>query len=191
MRVFIFPGLIQNVNIDFPPIIEVSRQTVLYIHLYGIHNASYNGVTNISIVSDSQSIMLYYDSSNIIITYLSYSVISVYEIKVIASNHVSNVSVNFITEVVRKSIHQPLVTVLPYFVLGTNTTLLLEFSIVTLSQANVSYENTLWRKQFSDVIDTTLTNVCILVAICDQIYKKDLPHTSNFLTLKIRNFPST
>ena len=114
MRVFIFPGLIQNVNIDFPPIIEVSRQTVLYIHLYGIHNASYNGVTNISIVSDSQSIMLYYDSSNIIITYLSYSVISVYEIKVTASNHVSNVSVNFITKVVRKSIHQPLVTVLPY-----------------------------------------------------------------------------
>jgi len=117
-------------------------------------------------------------------------VISVYEIKVIASNHVSNVSVNFITEVVRKSIHQPLVTVLPYFVLGTNTTLLLEFSIVTLSQANVSYENTLWRKQFSDVIDTTLTNVCILVAICDQIYKKDLPHTMSFYILTIHIFLS-
>ena len=43
--------------------------------------------------------------------------------------------------------------------IGTNTTLLLKFSVVALSQANVSYESTSWRKQFSDVIDTSLTNV--------------------------------
>ena len=45
--------------------------------------------------------------------------------------------------------------------LGTSTTLLLEFSVVALSQANVSYESTSWRKQFSDVIDASLTNVCL------------------------------
>ena len=46
-----------------------------------------------------------------------------------------------------------------HLLLGTNTTLLLEFSVAALSQANVSYETTSWRKQFSDVIDTSLTNV--------------------------------
>ena len=44
--------------------------------------------------------------------------------------------------------------------IGTNTTLLLEFNVVALSQINVSYETTSWRKQFSDVIDVSLTNVC-------------------------------
>ena len=48
--------------------------------------------------------------------------------------------------------------------IGTNTTLLLEFSVVALSQVNVSYETTSWRKQFSDVIDVSLTNVRMLVA---------------------------
>lgn len=104
MHLFIFPGIIHNINVDFPPIIEVSRQTTLYIHLYDIHNASYNGVVNISIISDSQSSMLHYDLSNIIKTYLSYSVNSVYEVKVIANNHISKVSVHFTVEVVRKSI---------------------------------------------------------------------------------------
>ena len=49
--------------------------------------------------------------------------------------------------------------------IGTNTTLLLQFSVVALSQANVSYETTSWRKQFSDVIDTSLTNVRMLINI--------------------------
>ena len=43
--------------------------------------------------------------------------------------------------------------------IGTDTTLLLEFSVVALSQANISYETTSWRKKFSDVIDATLTSV--------------------------------
>jgi len=43
--------------------------------------------------------------------------------------------------------------------LGTNTTILLRFNVEHLSQDIVSYEDLLWREQFSDVVDNTLTAV--------------------------------
>ena len=46
-------------------------------------------------------------------------------------------------------------------ILGTNSTILLRFDVVRLSLANVSYEDSLWREQFSDVVDNTLTTVSI------------------------------
>lgn len=50
-------------------------------------------------------------------------------------------------------------TMLTYLFLGTNTTLLLEFNVATLSHAQVTYKDTVWRKKFLDVIDDSLTNV--------------------------------
>ena len=57
-------------------------------------------------------------------------------------------------------------TKLHYLFIGTNTTILLEFSFVTLLQAHVNYENTSWRKQFSDIIDVSLTNVWLANSLC-------------------------
>ena len=112
--------------------------------------------------------MLQYVKSPITVkTYLSYSVIDIYYVDINASNHVSNISKNFTLEVVRKSIHKPqcMKTIMLCLLIGTNTTLLLEFSVVALSQANVSYETTSWRKQFSNMIDTSLTNVRMSITI--------------------------
>ena len=89
---------------DFPSVIEVARQTAILIHLNDIHNDSYKEFVNISITSDTESIMLQYVKSPITVkTYLSYSVNDIYEVDVIANNHVSNVSTSFTVEVVRKS----------------------------------------------------------------------------------------
>ena len=131
--------------------------------MYDIHNDSYEGIVNISVTSDTQSNMPQYVKSPItIMTYLSYSVSNVYEVNMTANNHVSEISTSFTVEVVRKSIHKCncRVQYCFYLFIGTNTTMSLEFSVVTLSQANVNYENTSWRKLFSNVIDTSLTNVC-------------------------------
>ena len=99
-------GNLCYIKVDCPPIIEVARQTAIFIHLYDIHNDSYKDFVNISITSDTQSIMLQYVKSPIIVkTYLSYSVNNVYTIYVSANNHVSEASTNFSVEVVRKSIH--------------------------------------------------------------------------------------
>ena len=145
---------------------EVNRRTILYAYLYDIHNKSYEGIANISI---TQSNILQYVKSPIIIqTYISYSVSSIYEIIITANNHLSDVSINFTVEVVRKYIHNLIVRYKTaiYLFIGTNTTILLEFSFVTLSQANVNYENTSWRKQFSDIIDVSLTNVWLANSLC-------------------------
>ena len=89
---------------DFPSVIEVARQTAILIHMYDIHNDSYKESVNISIASDTQSTMLQYVKPPITVkTYLSYSVNDIYEVYVIANNHVSEISTSFTVEVVRKS----------------------------------------------------------------------------------------
>ena len=99
-------GNLCYIKVDCPPIIEVAQQTAIFIHLYGIHNDSYREFVKISITSDTQSIMLQYVKSPIIVkTYLSYSVNNIYRVDVLAKNHVSGASTNFSVEVVRKSIH--------------------------------------------------------------------------------------
>ena len=104
---FILVDVIHHIKVDFPPVIEVFHQTSLSMYLYDIHNASYSGFVNISIMSDSRFYMLYYVNAPINIkAHLSYSVSSVHEVKVTAKNHVSNVSDNFTIEVVRESIHK-------------------------------------------------------------------------------------
>ena len=114
-------------------------------------------------MSDSQSNMMQFiNSPTIIKTYLSYSVSNHYEIEVIASNHVSKVSKTFTVEVVRKwSLHKTTFCIATLSILGTNTTLILEFSVQKLSQDNVNYKDPSWRKQFADKIDEHLTNVCL------------------------------
>ena len=96
-------------KITFPEVIEVNQQTELCIHLYDTHNASYKGIVNISITSDLQSSLLYFDNSPTTIkTYLSYGVSSISDVTfmVHASNHVSEKNVNFSAKVVRKSFHK-------------------------------------------------------------------------------------
>jgi len=56
-------------------------------------------------------------------------------------------------------------------ILGTNSTILLRFDVVRLSMANVSYEDSLWREQFSDVVDNTLTTVSIQWHIIQWIWE--------------------
>ena len=89
---------------DFPPVIEINQQSVLYIHLTDIYNNTYNGVVDISITSDSQFNMLQF-SNSYIKTNLSYSVGGVYKSKVTARNHVTEISKDFTVDVVRKSIY--------------------------------------------------------------------------------------
>ena len=99
-------GKLYHIKVNFPAVIEVARQTAIFIHLYDIHNDSYREFVNISITSDTQSIMLQYVNSPITVkTYLSYSVNNIYTVDVLANNHVSEASTNFSVEVVRKSIH--------------------------------------------------------------------------------------
>ena len=99
-------GNLCYIKVNFPPVIEVGRQTAIFIHLYDIHDESYKECVNISITSDTQSIMLQYVKSPITVkTYLSYSVNNIYTVNVLANNHVSEITTNFCVEVVRKSIH--------------------------------------------------------------------------------------
>ena len=96
------------VKVDSPPVVEVARQTAIFIHLYGIHNDSYEEAVNISITSDTQSIMLQYVKSPLSVeAHLSYSVNDIYNVNITASNHFSDISTSFTVEVVRKSIHKP------------------------------------------------------------------------------------
>ena len=101
---FVFVGEIHDIIVDFPPVIEVNQQSVLYIYLTDIYNNTYNGVVNISIKSDLQSNMLLFSNSPIKIN-LTYNVGGMYKNKVTASNHVSDISKDFTVDVVRKSIY--------------------------------------------------------------------------------------
>ena len=99
-------GKLYHIKVNFPAVIEVAQQTAIFIHLYDIHGDSYKEYLTISITSDTQSIMLQYVKSPIIVkTYLSYSVIDIYTVIVTANNHVSEATTNFGVEVVRKSIY--------------------------------------------------------------------------------------
>ncbi|XP_065883529.1 uncharacterized protein [Dysidea avara] len=136
---------IGEIQLEYPPIVEVKRQTTIAISLYDLFNVSYNGAVNMTILSDAthqtQPNLLYYEHTpNVIISHLSYSVSSTYQVIITASNLVSQVSVSFAIEAVR-----------------TTTTIVLQFDVGRLPQANVSYEDSLWREQFSDVVDNTLT----------------------------------
>ena len=101
---FVFAGEIHDIIVDFPPIIEVNQQSVLYICLSDIYNNPYNGIVNISITSDLQSNMLQFSNSPIKTT-LSYSAGGMYKNKVTARNHVSEISKDFTVDVVRKSVY--------------------------------------------------------------------------------------
>ncbi|XP_065883527.1 uncharacterized protein [Dysidea avara] len=136
---------IGEVRLEYPPIVEVKRQATIAISLYDLFNVSYNGAVNMTILSDAThqtqpDVRDYEHTPSVIMSDFSYSVSSTYQVIVTASNLVSQVSVSFAIEAVR-----------------TNTTILLQFDVGRLSQANVSYEDSLWREQFSDVVDNNLT----------------------------------
>lgn len=114
MSISYFAGEICYINVTFPEVIEVNRQTELCIHLYNTHNASYKEIVNINIMSDLQSSMLQFvNSPTTIKTYLSYGVSSINDVTftVKGSNHVSEKCVNFSAKVVRKSFHKLINTV--------------------------------------------------------------------------------
>ena len=91
----------------YPPIVEVKRQTVIEISLYDLFNELYSGAANVTILSDSahqtQPSMLHYEyTPSVITSYFSYSVSSAYQVRVTASNLVSEVSANVAIEAVRE-----------------------------------------------------------------------------------------
>jgi len=170
----LFTDKIGKIRLDFPPIVEVKRQTTVAISLYDLFNVSYDGAVNVTILSDAahqtQPNMLYYEHTpSVILSHFSYSVSSKFQVIITASNLVSKLSVSFTIEVVRKyssmcsdiNMHQ-------MSQLGTNVTISLKFDVEHLSQANVSYKDSLWREKFSDIVDNTLTTVSgyVIVVSC-------------------------
>lgn len=107
MEIYSETDIIGDIRLDYPPIVEVKRQATIAISLYDLFNVSYDGAVNVTISSDAthqtQPNVLYYElTPSVIMSQFSYSVSSTYQVIVTASNLVSELSVSFTIEVVRK-----------------------------------------------------------------------------------------
>jgi len=107
MEIYSETDIIGDIRLDYPPIVEVKRQATIAISLYDLFNVSYDGAVNVTISSDTthqtQPNVLYYElTPSVIMSQFSYSVSSTYQVIVTASNLVSELSVSFTIEVVRK-----------------------------------------------------------------------------------------
>ena len=83
--------------------VEAGREAVLSMHLYGNDSIAYVGSVNLTVTSNGVSNVMYFDATpHKISTRVSFDVVDVYMVNIVADNEVSVVTKNILITVVSK-----------------------------------------------------------------------------------------
>ena len=96
-------GRISDIGVEYPAVVEAGREATLVIHLYNTDNNLYTGSVNLTITSNGESNMMYFDSApQKISTHLLYDIVDQYPVHIVADNKVSKATQDIIITVVSK-----------------------------------------------------------------------------------------